>query len=125
MSLIPLSGSGLCDAVTISPTAKPPLRRDRRAANAPMRKKVESSSSALARKPAVPYASGTFGPSGPREVGMGGQGVERGLFQIGNKFEKLYHAFSGVTTSRVCGTRLRAPVLERPGDPIPPPPLRL
>ena len=76
MSLIPLSGSGLCDAVTISPTAKPPLRRDRRAANAPMRKKVESRSSALARKPAVPYASGTFGPSGPREVGMWAKGWE-------------------------------------------------
>ena len=43
MSLIPLSGSGLCDAVTIKPTARPPRLRERSAASAPMRKKVESS----------------------------------------------------------------------------------
>ena len=36
-SLIPLSGSGLCDAVTISPDARPPRARERSTASMPIR----------------------------------------------------------------------------------------
>ena len=36
-SLMPLSGSGLCEAVTMRPTACPPLARERSTASMPMR----------------------------------------------------------------------------------------
>eukprot|EP00955_Chlamydomonas_euryale_P030393 320427-Chlamydomonas_euryale.AAC.3 len=53
-SFAPLSAAGLCDAVIIAPVAAP-ASRARTATSRPQRKTVESSSSAAARKPAVPY----------------------------------------------------------------------
>jgi hypothetical protein len=64
--LIPLSSTGLCEAVIMSPVACF-VFRERSPAKTPDRKTVDSKSDASVRKPAVPYENFTpveFGPLG-------------------------------------------------------------
>ena len=58
----PLSPAGLCDAVTMHPTAAPPCDSDRIAAHTPTRSNAAGRSAADARNPAVPYLSGVSWP---------------------------------------------------------------
>ena len=60
-SLTPLSGAGLCDAVTMTPVAWLSWAYERNAARTPHRSMAAGSVSAGPRNPSVPYLSGLAG----------------------------------------------------------------